>query len=84
LKIDPENIPVYVIVELLIRVSYSSEDLGDYKTHVFHPSWVVINTSKGRITFSNSLVFKHWEHPGKITDEELLNALTTFERKSSQ
>ncbi len=76
---NAQNIPVYAIVEVLIRVSNFDEGIGNYLNHVVQPEWVVIRTSKGVITFSNDLIAKQLEQPEKITNEELLDALANFE-----
>lgn len=80
---DAEKIPIYAIIELLIRVSDFHADVGNYLSHMMHSEWIVIRTSKGIISFSNALIITQLRQPENITDQDLLFALSSFEPISS-
>lgn len=83
LIMDAEKIPVYAIIELLIRVSNFHADVGNYLSHTMQSEWIVIRTSKGMISFSKVLIVAQLKHPENITDQDLLFALSSFEPISS-
>jgi hypothetical protein len=72
------NLPLYAIVELLIRVSNLYGNIGDYHDHISQSDYAVIKTSKGTIRFSKAIITKQFMYPEKISNNELLKALKTF------
>jgi hypothetical protein len=72
------NIPVYAIVELLMRLAHHNKNIGDYKGHKIKENDVLVKTSKGNITFATPLIMKQFHDPASVTADDLLKVLSLF------
>jgi hypothetical protein len=76
---NKHNLPVYAIVELLMRLEKFKSDIGDYKNHSINEHHVKVKTSSGTINFPKSIIMKQFEHPDLITNEDLTSLSDTFQ-----
>ena len=72
------NLPTYAIVELLIRLENHDPAIGDYKNHTVYDNGVTVKTTRGSITFPESLVLQQFETPEMITDDQLADIALLF------
>jgi hypothetical protein len=72
------NLPTYAIVELLIRLAKHNEAIGDYKDHAVYDNDVIVKTSRGTIIFPQTIVFRQFQSPELIPEDELLKAARDF------
>lgn len=72
------NLPTYAIVELLIRLENHDPAIGDYKNHTVYDNGVKVKTTRGSITFPESLVLQQFETPEMITDDQLADIALLF------
>ncbi len=72
------NLPTYVIVELLIRLAPFNSLIGNYKNHTIYGDGVMVKTSGGSIDFSESLVMNQFNSPELITDHVLTEVAKNF------
>jgi hypothetical protein len=75
---DKHSLPLYAIIELLIRITGYDDRIGDYKNHVFDQHYVTVTTTMGSIIISNEQIAKQFLKPAEITTEELLITASTF------
>jgi len=68
------SVPIYAIVELLIRLEEYNENIGNYKNHVITEKNVRVTTSTGHILLPLSLVMNQFHSPDAI-DETTLKLL---------
>jgi hypothetical protein len=73
-----QNLPLYAIVELLIRISSFDDRIGDYKNHSLIGQSINVITNKGLVILPSQLVAKQFSTPQTITIEELLQVAATF------
>jgi hypothetical protein len=73
-----QNLPVYAIVELLMRLSHYNKRIGDYRGHTVRPDTVLVKTSGGTINFSQSLIMQQFEDPELVTHDALVKAVSLF------
>lgn len=72
------NIPAYAIVELLMRLSHYNKHIGDYRGHTVRGDLVLVQTSGGKINFTQSLVMRQFENPELIGNDELVKIASLF------
>ena len=72
------NLPTYLIVELLIRLSPFNAAIGDYKNHTHYDEGVLVKTTNGTIHFTKSLLNNQFKSPELITDEILIKTASSF------
>jgi hypothetical protein len=72
------NIPVYAIVELLMRLASHNKNIGDYKGHRVRENNVQVKTTSGNITFATPLIMKQFHDPASVTLDDLLKAMSFF------
>lgn len=72
------NLPTYVLVELLIRVSSFEIKIGDYKNHTYFEDGVMVKTNRGTIHFPESLIMNQFQSPELITEQALIETAATF------
>jgi hypothetical protein len=72
------NLPVYAIVELLIRLAPYNNFIGNYKDHNLNGDDIKVKTTGGTICFTRVLIMRQFENPELITDAELIDIATAF------
>lgn len=72
------KLPVYAIVELLMRLAHLDKKIGSYKDHRVHDGYTLVKTTGGSICFPGDLVDKQFNDPEQITNNELAETLVTF------
>ena len=72
------NLPTYVIVELLIRLSQYNYLIGEYKNHSVFNAGVMVMTSGGSISFPANIITQQFEDPTSITESELAGIALLF------
>lgn len=72
------NLPLYAIVELLMRIALYNKSIGSYKDHSDEGDNVRVTTTAGYISFSTNLIAKQFLTPEEVTNSELSNAIATF------
>ena len=72
------NLPTYVLVELLIRISSFDNKIGDYKNHTYFDDGVMVKTNQGTIHFPESLVMNQFQTPELITEQALIETAASF------
>lgn len=72
------NLPTYVLVELLIRLSVFDKAIGDYKNHTIYENGVMVKTTRGIIHFPESLINDQFKSPELITDNILSEIASSF------
>jgi hypothetical protein len=78
------NIPAYAIVELLMRLSYYNELIGDYKGHTVRTENVIVKTTGGGITFPIPLIMQQFNNPEMIDNDALVNVASLFKTSRSK
>jgi hypothetical protein len=73
-----DNLPTYVIVELLIRLAPYNALIGDYKNHTTYDEGVMVKTSEGTIHFPKSLITEQFKSPELVNDETLTDIALSF------
>ncbi|TWR25159.1 hypothetical protein FPZ43_16945 [Mucilaginibacter pallidiroseus] len=73
------DLPIYAIVELLLRIATERKDVGDYKNHHFDDNGVTVTTTFGRIIFSTELIARQFLVPEQVSYIEIKEAQATFE-----
>jgi hypothetical protein len=76
--VTKDTLPTYAIVELLMRLAQFDPFIGDYKDHAAYTGGVIVKTTNGNITFSKMLISKQFEHPDRITEDELKQVAVLF------
>lgn len=71
---EEKDIPLYVIVELLIRLS-EFESVGNYKNHYIKDGQAYIFTQRMEIRIPVSLLLRQFEQPEDISMYELKSLL---------
>jgi len=72
------NLPAYVIVELLMRLEQYHQRIGHYKDHHVHDVEVTVKTTGGAIRFPRSLIMQQFESPEQVTEHALLQTMASF------
>ncbi len=65
------SVPIYAIVELLIRLEEYNPKIGNYKDHAITEKNVRVTTSTGHILFPLSLVMNQFHSPEAIDETTL-------------
>ncbi|WP_207534451.1 hypothetical protein [Desertivirga arenae] len=73
-----KDIPLYVIVELLMRLSLQNDQIGNYKNHFFGPENTYVWTGNGSLVFPTTMLFRQFNQPSEITNDELMEVAQTF------
>lgn len=73
------DLPIYAIVELLIRLSSHNIPVGDYKDHAIKGISVWVKTTTGTLLLSSDLVAKQFLKPEEVNTDELFSAGNTFQ-----
>ena len=73
-----ENLPTYVIVELLIRLAPFNAAIGDYKNHSNYENGVMVKTTSGVIHFPESLIIDQFKEPELVTESTLFETALSF------
>lgn len=72
------NLPIYAIIELLIRLAEHNSQIGDYKNHSFYDKGVIVKTTNGIISFSEMLIMQQFKSPELITNSDLIKIASGF------
>lgn len=72
------EVPLYAIVELLIRISFYHHGLGSYHDYMLDDEQVIVTTTEGLLILTKEIVFKQVRSPGAISDVELLRCTFNF------
>ncbi len=80
LRMPKDVLPVYAIVELLIRLTDFEPQIGDYRGHRAVDDQVIVKTTNGSIILSNDLVLRQFHTPENITTDELIRLAASFNR----
>jgi hypothetical protein len=72
------NLPVYAIVELLIRLEQHDKSIGGYKNHSIYDDGVIVKTTSGIIHFPEALILQQFAEPEMVTDHALLDIASSF------
>jgi len=78
------KLPLYAIVELLMRVTGINPQIGNYKNHAERRDQVVVKTSNGTIQLSRALVLSQFHRPEDIEKRDLESLASRFRRKLSR
>jgi len=65
------SVPIYAIVELLIRMEEYNPEIGNYKDHMIVEKNVRVTTSTGHVTLPLSLVMNQFHSPEAIDETSL-------------
>jgi len=65
------SVPLYAIVEILIRLSEFNEEIGNYKNHFITDDNVRVTTTTGHILLPLNLIMKQFHAPEKIDNTTL-------------
>lgn len=76
------SLPLYAVIELLIRVSEYNPSIGDYKDHARHTQGYVIKTTNGTILFSKQIIETQFKHPEDITKPMLQQLASSFKNSN--
>ncbi|MFC0513419.1 hypothetical protein ACFFGT_04380 [Mucilaginibacter angelicae] len=81
----PQNkLPLYAIVELLMRLTGINAQIGNYKNHAERGDLVIVKTTNGTIQLSKSLVLSQFNKPEEIDKRDLESIASRFRRKFSK
>lgn len=73
-----DNLPTYVIIELLIRLTPFNGAIGNYKNHSVYGKGIMVQTSGGTIHFPESLIMDQFKAPERVTDKILVETASSF------
>jgi hypothetical protein len=76
------KMPLYAIVELLIRLSAFNNGIGNYKNHAERGDDVVIKTTNGSISLSKRLILSQFHTPDDINKRDLELMAMKFRMKN--
>lgn len=65
------SVPLYAIVELLIRLGDYNDEIGNYKDHVILDKNVRVTTTTGHLLLPLSLVMNQFHSPDAIDEATL-------------
>lgn len=72
------NFPLYVYYELLIRLSATEHEFGDFVSISGNDDLGILRTTHGTIAVSKELIERQFKDPGLITQAELVSLASTF------
>lgn len=71
-------LPLYVIIELLIRIAEYNPEVGQYKDHTRRRDGYLIKTTGGTILFTNDLIQMQFTNPDSISRDQLVQLGNSF------
>ncbi|QEM06334.1 hypothetical protein DIU31_023460 [Mucilaginibacter rubeus] len=78
------KLPLYAIVELLMRLAGIDPQIGNYKNHSERGDNVLVKTANGTIQLSRALVLSQFHKPEDIEKRDLESLASRFRRKLSR
>ncbi|SEO41232.1 hypothetical protein SAMN05192574_1087 [Mucilaginibacter gossypiicola] len=75
------TLPLYAIVELLMRLAGIDPQIGNYKNHSERGDNVLVKTTNGTIQLSKSLVLSQFNKPEDIQKRDLESLASRFRRR---
>ncbi len=78
------TLPLYAIVELLMRLTGINPQIGNYKNHAERGDEVVVKTTNGTIQLSKAFVLSQFHKPEDIEKRDLESLASRFRRKLSK
>ncbi|MDB5146903.1 MAG: hypothetical protein JWQ57_923 [Mucilaginibacter sp.] len=81
----PQNkLPLYAIVELLMRLTGINAQIGNYKNHAERGDQGIVKTTNGTIQMSKALGVSQFNKPEDIDQRDLESIASRFRRKFSK
>ena len=81
----PQNkLPLYAIVELLMRLTGINPQIGNYKNHAERGDEVIVKTTNGTIQLSRALVLSQFHNPEDIGKRDLESMASRFIKRFSK
>jgi hypothetical protein len=78
------KLPLYAIVELLMRLTGINPQIGNYKNHAERGDEVIVKTTNGTIQLSRALVLSQFYKPEDIGKHDLESMASRFRKKFSK
>ncbi|WP_114941715.1 hypothetical protein [Mucilaginibacter endophyticus] len=78
------KLPLYAIVELLMRLAGVNAQIGNYKNHTERGDEVLVRTTNGSIQLSRTLVLSQFNRPEDIQKRDLESLASRFRRRLSK
>lgn len=78
------KLPLYAIVELLMRLTGVNSQIGNYKNHSERGDEVLVRTTNGTIQLSKALVLSQFNRPEDIQKQDLESLALRFRRRLSK
>jgi len=78
------TLPLYAIVELLMRLAGVDPQIGNYKNHSERGDNVLVKTTNGTIQLSRALVLSQFNKPEDIGKRDLESLAARFRRRLSK
>ena len=75
------TLPLYAIVELLMRLAGIDPQIGNYKNHSERGDNVLVKTTNGTIQLSKALVLSQFHKPEDIQKRDLESLASRFRRR---
>lgn len=72
------SLPLYAIIELIIRISEFNAAVGEYKDHAKQTNGYMVKTTRGTIVFSNEIISKQFLSPESIDKVTLVELAKSF------
>lgn len=73
-------IPVFVIYELIIRLSEIEPGIGDYISGTHHDEGIIIKLSNGTLFIPDSVLQMQFKDPELLNKTDLLQLLTQYKK----
>ena len=70
--------PLYVLYELLIRLTELDPTIGDFYAHKYTDSGAIIRTNNGSLIVPQHILEKQFSNPSQITDADLKQLVNEF------
>lgn len=74
------SLPLYAVIELIIRVSEFNNMIGEYKDHAKNTEGYIVKTTTGTLLFSNDLIQQQFTQPERIDKGTLISLAATFKK----
>jgi hypothetical protein len=78
------KLPLYAIVELLMRLTGINAQIGNYKNHSERGDQVIVKTTNGTIQLSRTHVLSQFHKPEDIGKNDLESLASRFRRRLSK
>jgi hypothetical protein len=78
------KLPLYAIVELLMRLTGINPQIGNYKNHAERGDEVIVKTTNGTIQLSRALVLSQFYKPEDIGKRDLESLASRFRKRFSK